>query len=167
MWRLLHYLFGWDYIAWKEIGSEGISRVHHGHNGKPWYFRFTTLDVVDEIEDPNQVVWLTCSSDKYMECQNSGKNVITDKFGNEFTLGAVVKLDHYTGKHNRKFYMHKVVVKICKDEVWFAHITNLRLDHKVTADFRLSREECKNTQIVEAYYSDLRVLKIAKRRNDK
>jgi len=85
--------------------------------------------------------------------------MLTDKFGNEFIPGAVVKIFHYTGKHNRKFYMYKLVVEVGDDIVWFSHITSLRLNNVVKGDFRLTKEECKNAQIVEAYYKDFRVLK--------
>ena len=85
--------------------------------------------------------------------------MITDKYGNEFKVGAVVKIYHYTGKYRRKFYMYKLAVEVNSDMVWFSHIVGLKLGKEVKANFRLTKEECKSTQIVEAYYKDLRVLK--------
>lgn len=65
IYQLLNYIFGWDYIAWSNSADNGVARVQKIGKGQPWYFRYKITGVVDVIKEPNQVVWLTCESDKY------------------------------------------------------------------------------------------------------
>jgi len=70
LYKLLHKLFGWDYIAWKNSSDQGIARVLVYSSGV-FYWRYKVTKVLDEITDVNQVVWLTCDSNKYLLNINS------------------------------------------------------------------------------------------------
>lgn len=65
MYRLLHRLFGWDYIAWENNADEGIARVHVDGGGRVFYWRYKSTNVADIIKRPEQVLWLTCKPEKY------------------------------------------------------------------------------------------------------
>lgn len=66
MYKILHWLFGWDYIAWENSWDEGIAKVHVSANGRVWYWRYRNIAVWDEIKASDQVLWLTCHPDKYL-----------------------------------------------------------------------------------------------------
>lgn len=66
IWRAFHLVFGWDYIAWQNRFASGVARVRCDGIGRAYYWRCTSLSLVEFIEDPKQVVWLTCAPDKYM-----------------------------------------------------------------------------------------------------
>lgn len=72
MYKLLHWLFGWEYIHWHNTASEGISRVFALPDGKIAYWRYRNMPILDIIEKPNQVAWLTCSSKKYFPDEEMG-----------------------------------------------------------------------------------------------
>jgi len=63
MYKLYHYWFGWDYIYWTNSASEGISRVRILPSGKVYCWRYWRI--MDVIEEPGQVIWLTCKPEKY------------------------------------------------------------------------------------------------------
>ena len=65
MWRLLNKLFGWDYIYWENSAGQGIARVYTGVDEGVWYWRYKSTTLIDIIESPNQVMWLTCKPIKY------------------------------------------------------------------------------------------------------
>lgn len=65
MYKILNWLFGWDYIAWENTADSGIARVFNDKTGRTFYFRYRCTQVIDEIRKPTQVVWLTCSPAKY------------------------------------------------------------------------------------------------------
>lgn len=65
MWRLMHLLFGWDYIAWRNSADQGVARVRLDGLGRVWYWRYRTTSLADFVREPNQVLWLTCSPEKY------------------------------------------------------------------------------------------------------
>ena len=67
MYKLLHYLFGWDYISWYNSADSGIARVFNDETGRTFYFRYRLTRVVDEIKTVEQVVWLTCKPLKYFK----------------------------------------------------------------------------------------------------
>lgn len=69
MYKILNKLFGWDYIYWKSFASQGIARVHTSPIGKVWYFRYKNIEIIDTIDTPDQVLWLTCNPDKYLPCK--------------------------------------------------------------------------------------------------
>ena len=66
MYKLLNYMFGWDYIAWNNYCDSGIARVHKAVDGRVWYWRYKITNVMDEVKTTDQVMWLTCHPDKYL-----------------------------------------------------------------------------------------------------
>lgn len=67
IWRLFHWLFGWDYVAWSNCVDVGISRVWVDGMGRLCYWRYLLCDFVDVIVEPNDVIWLTCPPEKYIK----------------------------------------------------------------------------------------------------
>lgn len=65
IYKLLHKLFGWDYVAWQNSASQGIARVHVSADGIVWYWRYKSTQLPDQILRPQQVLWLTCHPAKY------------------------------------------------------------------------------------------------------
>ena len=66
MYKLLHMLFGWDYIAWSNSADSGIARVYLNPDGVAWYWRYKGTMLIDEIHTADQVIWLTCKSNNYI-----------------------------------------------------------------------------------------------------
>ena len=66
-WKLLNKLFGYDYIAWNNHAASGVARVQKDGNGIPYYFRYKNICLTDRITSAEQVIWLTCSSEKYLK----------------------------------------------------------------------------------------------------
>ena len=66
MFKLWNYLFGWDYVAWSNSAADGVARVHPSGGGNPYYWRYKSTRVCDNIHKPEQVIWLTCKPSKYM-----------------------------------------------------------------------------------------------------
>jgi hypothetical protein len=67
MYKLYNKLFGWDYIQWTNTAASGVSRVFNDGNKRACYFRYKITGLVDEIKTKEQVFWLTCEPDKYMD----------------------------------------------------------------------------------------------------
>lgn len=67
MWRILNFLFGYDYIAWGNSCDNGIARVRVNEDGIVYYFRHKFTGVINKIDRPCNVFWLTCKSDKYFK----------------------------------------------------------------------------------------------------
>ena len=65
MWKVFNYLFGWDYIQWRNSAARGISRVHVGGNDEVFYWRYKSTELADEIKTASQVIWLTCPPNKF------------------------------------------------------------------------------------------------------
>ena len=65
IWKLLHKLFGWDYIVWENSADSGIARVYVDRMNRVFYWRYRSTKVLDVIKKPEQVIWLTCSPIKY------------------------------------------------------------------------------------------------------
>jgi hypothetical protein len=65
MWKLIHWIFGYDYIYWANTADNGIARVCVDSLGNPYYFRYRMTGLIDKITDPDKVMWLTCHPDKY------------------------------------------------------------------------------------------------------
>ena len=69
MYKLLHFLFGWDYISWKNSADSGIARIHVNPDGIPYYWRYKNIDVLDPIPNPGtRLIFLTCKEEKYIKC---------------------------------------------------------------------------------------------------
>ena len=67
MYKLLNLLFGGDYIYWENSADSGIARVHKSNDNKIWYYRYWLTTVIDVIESPDKVIWLTCDPSKYFD----------------------------------------------------------------------------------------------------
>lgn len=65
MYKILNYIFGWDYIAWTNFAASGVARIHRCHSGQVFYWRYKNINVIDRVTRPETVIWLTCSPDKY------------------------------------------------------------------------------------------------------
>ena len=63
--NILNSLFGYDYVQWKNTAAQGVARIHTDGNGKVFYFRYKCTKVCDVIREADQVLWLTCSPQKY------------------------------------------------------------------------------------------------------
>jgi hypothetical protein len=70
MYKILNYLFGFDYIQWSNSYDEGIARVHKDCNGNLFYWRYKNIKVAGPINNASSFLWLTCSSDKYLQIPN-------------------------------------------------------------------------------------------------
>jgi len=73
LYKILHKIFGWDYIYWKNTADEGIARVHVINDGV-FYWRYKNTKILDEITDIDRVVWLTCSPLKYEKYINKDRD---------------------------------------------------------------------------------------------
>lgn len=67
MWQLMHRLFGWDYIAWRNSVDQGVARVQKDGLGRVWYWRYRSTSVADFVVKPEHVLWLTCRPEKYFK----------------------------------------------------------------------------------------------------
>ena len=65
MYLLLHWLFGWDYISWRDHGYYGTARVQIDGMGRVWYWKYRSIAAPTIITDPSNVLWLTCEPQKY------------------------------------------------------------------------------------------------------
>lgn len=67
MYKLLHKLFGWDYIQWDNSVDSGISRIHIDGDGIPYYWRYKVNSVADRLNVPFvRIIWLTCPRSRYL-----------------------------------------------------------------------------------------------------
>lgn len=67
MYRLMHFLFGFDYVQWQNAVDQGVARVHVDGLGRVFYWRYRSTKVADVITRPDQVLWLTCHPEKYFK----------------------------------------------------------------------------------------------------
>jgi len=65
MYKILHKLFGWDYIQWRNTADRGIARVFIAKDKRVYYWRYKNTKLLDLITNPKHVIWLTCSPTKY------------------------------------------------------------------------------------------------------
>jgi len=67
MYKILHWLFGWDYVLWvyTKTGQSNIVRVRQAVDGTLWYKSHLLFGWVEVIKTPKQVIWLTCCPSKY------------------------------------------------------------------------------------------------------
>jgi hypothetical protein len=73
MWRILHRLFGWDYVAWWNSADQGIARVHVDGMDRVYYWPYKCIASADFITEPERVIWLTCRPEKYMPTRCGAK----------------------------------------------------------------------------------------------
>ena len=67
MYKLLHLVFGWDYIHWRSSSDQGVSRVFHAADGTPIYWRYKNTCWLGHIQTAADVTWLTCAPEKYLK----------------------------------------------------------------------------------------------------
>jgi hypothetical protein len=65
IYKLLHNLFGWDYVYWQNSCDYGVARIYKDGEGNPFYWQYKTTSLAKKINSPSDVMWLTCKSDKY------------------------------------------------------------------------------------------------------
>ena len=68
--KIFHFLFGWDFVHWKNSCDQGIRRVRVDFEGNPYYVRYSITNVIDKLNDPcilGNVIWLTCKRSKYLK----------------------------------------------------------------------------------------------------
>lgn len=64
--KILHWLFGWDYVLLCGSCDRVIARVFILPDGRVVAWEHKRLNWLYEIGNPDQVVWLTCLSSKYL-----------------------------------------------------------------------------------------------------
>lgn len=52
------------------IGDQGVARIHVLPDGTIGYYRYKITQLFDVINNPGQVLWLTCNPDKYFPKEN-------------------------------------------------------------------------------------------------
>lgn len=67
MYKILNWLFGWDYIYLEDSYGQGISRVKKDAEGNPIYTPNFIFPRIEKIYNPDNVIWLTCSREKYFK----------------------------------------------------------------------------------------------------
>lgn len=67
MYKILNYLFGWDYVAWQNTCAHGIARVQVNGDGEPFIFYYKITNAWKSLKNPGHfnINWLTCSPKKY------------------------------------------------------------------------------------------------------
>ena len=65
LYKILNYLFGWDYIYFKNCAAQGVKKIHTDAYGNPYYIWAVNSRV--HITHKKQVMWLTCEAEKYLE----------------------------------------------------------------------------------------------------
>ena len=67
LYKLLNWLFGWDYILWSNSVDCGVAKVRIDEfDGSIFYWKYVTSLTTVDITDANDVKWLTCKSSKYI-----------------------------------------------------------------------------------------------------
>lgn len=65
MYKLWHFLFGWDYIHWENHYARGIARVFKLPDGRAAYWQYRNINALALLDSGDRVTWLTCTPDKY------------------------------------------------------------------------------------------------------
>lgn len=94
--------------------------------------------------------------------------MLFDSVGNEYQVGAIVRMYHFTGARKRKHYMYKQVTEVSEEacRVAFCHLPIEQGKTPVTS-FSCGCNELKETTvIVNCYYKDMRSLKRSKEFKD-
>jgi hypothetical protein len=64
--KLLHKIFGWDYIVWTNTADSGIAQIRIDGAGRYYYWRYRVTRVADFVEGNTDIkLWLTCPPEKY------------------------------------------------------------------------------------------------------
>jgi len=65
MYKLLHWIFGWDYIYWKNSASQGIARLKVLPDKTLCFYQYRLTNLIKPIKNPDDYLWLTCKPEKY------------------------------------------------------------------------------------------------------
>lgn len=65
MYKIFNKLFGWDYVYFQNFATQGVKKVKTDFYGHPYYIWAVNSRV--KITSKKQVMWLTCSADKYIK----------------------------------------------------------------------------------------------------
>jgi len=104
LYRVLHKLFGWDYIHWGTTQSWGITRVYVDGDGVP-YFHSKYGRIYKPDGGACEVIWLTCPRTKYYP-KNDLVNIL------KVNETADAEIDAYFAKKSQE--MKNTKVDICK-----------------------------------------------------
>ena len=71
MYKIWNYLFGWDYILWKNCLYTGVSRLKRLPNGDIYFLTYGDNRYLNNISTGKGngeyvTEWLTCLEDKYI-----------------------------------------------------------------------------------------------------
>ena len=73
MYKILNFLFGWDYIKWSNYADEGIARIKTDADGVHYFTLYwitgctATLEEYTTGRGERKILWLTCKSEKYLK----------------------------------------------------------------------------------------------------
>lgn len=67
MWKILNYLFGWDYISWSNSMFSGVERIMLDGNGDAFFFQYNSTNLPVRITKAEDHLWLTCKPSKYLK----------------------------------------------------------------------------------------------------
>ncbi len=77
MWKLFHFIFGWDYVYWENPNTYklcGVSRIYKDGFGIPYiiikipdtdYTYKIYLHLTPDVCKYYSIMWLTCTPQKY------------------------------------------------------------------------------------------------------
>lgn len=69
MYKLFHFLFGWDYLYWQNFCDKGIARIFKNKDGIVYFYRYKNIKCIDKVEDYSRsnIIFLTCERSKYID----------------------------------------------------------------------------------------------------
>ena len=69
MWKIMHKLFGNDYVYWDNGTSNRVCKIYTTPFGEPYIHPYAFLSVIYFIKniDPNNITFLTCDKNKYIK----------------------------------------------------------------------------------------------------
>jgi hypothetical protein len=65
MYKLKNFLFGYDYVYCKS--TLNISKVRTLPDGTVYFYDYPFIKSIQVIDNPNNVLWLTCLPSKYFK----------------------------------------------------------------------------------------------------
>jgi len=72
MYKLLNYIFGWDYIIWENCLYKGVARIRTLPNGDHYFLVYGAISnyvplTENQENDAWVIAWLTCDKNKYLK----------------------------------------------------------------------------------------------------
>ena len=59
MYKLLNWIFGWNYLYWENTAASGIARIRYTYNGEPYFNQYSFKKVLLPSK-VNFIIYLTC-----------------------------------------------------------------------------------------------------------